>query len=393
MEPRLSYQIKKRYPEYITEIRNRAIALQEAGHHVLRLESGDIEVQSPPEIVAAITQAMQEGKTKYAHQCGIAPLRKKIQQEIQETRDVPLSLDDICVTNGGTGALFTSFFMTLNERDEAIVPAPYWSVIASQIRHLRAELIEVPLTPTFDLDHEAIIKNLTSRTRAIYINTPNNPTGALFSRQALEDVAEIAVSRNLWVVSDEAYDKIIFEGHHYSIFSMIPERTLLCGSFSKSLQSTGLRVGYVATANKEISSRFGDVARSMTSGISTPTQYGLAQAQVSESSLQSFLQTLQRKRDILVKGLSQVRGMYFQVPKAGLFIFVDCSEHIPPEVTGKERELYLANRLLDEGIAVCPGAAFGRNYSSYIRLAFSTPTEQQLVETGQRLQQIFGTKS
>src|SRR3989344_4326456 len=394
MNPSLSSNVQKRYPEYITAIRNKAISLQQKGIKVIRLESGDIEGLLPEDIEVNIIQALREGKTKYDHQCGIKYLRERVQEEISERKKVNLDLEDICVTNGGTGALFTSFFMTLNKGYEVILPSPYWSVVLGQIRHLGSIPVEVPLIKEFDLDTKAIERSISRNTKAMYINTPNNPTGALFSRENLEELASISDKHNLWVISDEAYEKIIFEGKHYSIFSLIPERTILAGSYSKEFQMTGLRIGYAATKNKELSSRFVDIARSLTSGIPTPTQYGLAKAQVSETVLSNFLTRLKEKRDTLIEEVSNVNGFNFKIPKASLFLFIDCSEHIPKNMQGEERDLYLTNMLLEKyNIAVCPGRAFGKDYSGFIRLAYSTPSLQDLREAGKKFKEIFGTKS
>ncbi len=394
MNPSLSSNVQKRYPEYITAIRNKAISLQQNGIKVIRLESGDIEGVLPEDIEINIIKALREGKTKYDHQCGIKSLRERIQGEILERKKVNLTLEDICVTNGGTNALFTSFFMTLNKGDEVILPAPYWSVVLGQIRHLGGIPVEVPLTSSFDLDIKAIGRCISKKTKAIYVNTPNNPTGALFSGKSLEELASISDKHNLWVISDEAYEKIIFEGEHYSIFSLIPERTILAGSYSKEFQMTGLRIGYAATKNKELASRFVDIARTLTSGIPTPTQYGLAKAKVPKAALSNFLTRLKEKRDALIEEVNEVKGFHFQIPKASLFLFINCSEHIPKNVQGEERDLYLTNMLLENyKIAVCPGRAFGKDYSDFIRLAYSTPSLQDLREAGMKFKQIFGTKT
>ncbi len=388
--PSLAAHVQESPIEYITTMRNRALEMEERGERIIRLESGDTEAGVPRAIRLEIERALENGETRYANQVGIPSLRERIREEIKRDRGVDLSLGEICVTNGGTGALFTAFFGALNNGDEVILPAPYWPVVFNQIKHVGGVPVEVPVAPDFDLDPESIRAAITDRTKLIYVNSPNNPTGATFSIGSLERVAEIANEHDLWIVTDETYKTIVFDGEHKSLFSLsgMAERTILTDSFSKEYLCTGLRVGYAATKHPGMSKTFKDIARSLTSGISTPTQYAFARAEIDEDVRAGITSKLKEKRDTLVAGLRGIRGIDFAAPKAAFYLFIDMSAHIPTE--SKDDPLYIARLLLQDGVAVCPGRAFGSAFNSYIRLAYSTPTIPELQDACVRIRNRFG---
>jgi len=356
----------------IVKIRNRVIDLIQSGVPVLRLEGGEPFSPTPSFIKAAMIRALEEDQTRYAPSSGIPSLLEAIQEKLSERNRMVVDRNDIVVVAGGMHGLFCAFQTTLNPGDEIIFFSPYWTPIRDLVSFSGGVPVLIPWDEVRDggID-EAIRRRMTPRTKAIYVNSPSNPTGDVLSRSELESIASIAVESNLVVVSDEAYEDLIYEGKHESIASLpdMAARTISVYTLSKSYAMTGWRIGYVA-ASQTWMQHIKKMVLNTVNGISTPTQFAAAAA-ISDRSghLTGMLAEYRLRRDLLVRALNE-NGLRCRSPKGAFYLFVDVRERLGPDSWAA------MNRLLDRtGIASVPGVVFGQEGEGHLRMSFSNPMD------------------
>lgn len=356
----------------IVKIRNRVIDLIQSGVPVLRLEGGEPFSPTPEFIKAAMIRALDENQTRYAPSSGIPSLLEAIQEKLSEKNHLDIDRDDIVVVSGGMHGLFCAFQTTLNPGDEVIFFSPYWTPIRDLVSFSGGVPVLIPWDEVREggID-ESIRRRLTPRTRAVYVNSPSNPTGDVFNRSELESIARIAVERNLVVISDEAYEDLIYDGKHESIasFPEMAARTISVYTLSKSYAMTGWRIGYIAAGQTWMPSIKKMVLNSV-NGISTPTQFA-AFAAISDRSghLTAMLEEYRVRRDLMVRALNE-NGLRCRSPKGAFYLFVDARERLGSDSWAA------MNRLLDRtGIASVPGVVFGQEGEGHLRMSFSNPMD------------------
>ncbi|MBM3752342.1 MAG: pyridoxal phosphate-dependent aminotransferase, partial [Acidimicrobiia bacterium] len=248
-----------------------------------RLDQGDVSFDAPDTFKQGVARAMAENRTHYLPSNGIPPLRQAFAEKMRKKNGIPIGSDDeVIVTNGGTHALFAVFQAILEPGDEVIIPDPEWPPTMAIVKQAGGVPVQVPLRE--DLGWRWAIaeveKALTPKTRVLYLNSPNNPTGGVLTRADLEALARIARDRNLLVVSDEAYEDVVFKGEHVSIASLpgMYDRTIPCYTMSKSYAITGVRVGYFAIQNAALRDRAAKVVLYSTTNVSSIAQYGAVAA-------------------------------------------------------------------------------------------------------------------
>lgn len=370
-----SFRLAKRFDEVgfsdIVQIRNRVMELRAAGQTVFQFEGGEPYRPTPDPIKEAIGFALTENKTRYAPSSGILELRRAMAAKLRERNGIYASDENVIVVNGGMQGLFGSFQSTVNPEDDVLIFSPYWTPIKDLVAHCGGRLA---LVPTSEARAEGIRETLarykTDRTRAIYFNTPTNPSGAVFTRKETEEVATFAIEQDLVVIADEAYEDIVYEGEHVSIASLpgMFERTITCFTLSKSYAMTGWRIGYAVAAQPWMTG-LAKATLYSSNGVSTPTQWAALAAFTTES---DFLETsraaYRERRDLLVAGLNEL-GLTCAPPAGAFYAF--------PDVTTIDRDSRKASEiLLDRAqVATVPGVVFGPQGEGHVRFTFSTSIE------------------
>src|ERR1700682_2813982 len=330
--------------------------LRAKGATVYQFEGGEPNRPTPDYVKEAINSALRENKTRYAPSSGIPELRRAIADKLQGRNRLRVSEENVIVVNGGMQGLFGAFQSVVNPGDEVLIFSPYWTPIKDLVAHCQGRLVLVPTDAARARGfRETLARYATERTRAIYFNTPMNPSGVVFARSETEEVAHFAKDRDLIVIADEAYEDIVYEGEHVSIASLdgMLERTITTFTLSKSYSMTGWRIGY-AVATEPWMTGLSKTILYSSNGVSTPTQWAALAAFTNPS---DFLETsriaYRERRDLLLAGLNEL-GLACALPAGAFYAFPDVSS-----ISKDSREA--AELLLSRArVATVPGAVFGQ---------------------------------
>ncbi len=355
----------------IVNIRNRIMKLREQGAQVYQFEGGEPYLTTPDFIKEAMKGALDENKTRYAPSSGIPELRTAIADKLRTKNNIAAQANDVMIMNGGMQGLFGAFQSVVNPQEEVLVFSPYWTPIKDLIAHCEARAILVPTMKARAEGFEKILAQYTTdRTRAIYYNTPQNPTGVVFTPDEARAVARFAQERDLIVLADEAYEDLVYDGEHFSIASLegMFERTITVFTLSKSFAMTGWRLGYTVAAEPWMTGLKKTTLYS-SNGVSTPTQWAALAAFTTESDmLETNRRAYRERRDLLLAGLNEL-GLTCEKPAGAFYAFPDVSR-----VSRDSREA--AEILLDRAqVATVPGVVFGPEGESHLRFSFSTSLE------------------
>jgi aspartate aminotransferase len=365
----------------IVQIRERLLKAQALGTKVYRLESGDPNFSVPPHVLEAIGKAGAAGKTHYIPNSGIPELRKALAEKaVRKNGLVGTTDEDIFLTNGAMHALYVAFGALLSPGDEVILPDPMWTEVAENIRLAGGVTVGVPLRADHDFEYDTaeIEAAITPRTTAIFLNTPQNPTGAVLSEQTLREIADIAKRHDLWLISDEAYEDVIYEPHkHYSIGSFVPEyaeKVISIFSFSKSYAMSGLRTGYIVTKSPLLHDRIPKLLRCTINGVNSLAQWAaLAAVTGDQSQLATMVAEYIVRRDALISALSTVEGVRPFTPRGAFYVWAELDPSIYKRL-GVADAAELSDKLAAIGIGSAPGVAFGQTCDDAIRFAYSCAT-------------------
>ena len=355
----------------IVQIRNRIMALRADGATVYQFEGGEPFLNTPEQIKDAMRRALAENKTRYAPSSGIPELRAAIAAKVRERNQIPAETEDVLVVNGGMQGLFGAFQSVVNPGEEVLLFSPYWTPIKDLVANCEAESVFVSTdearTEGFA---QTLARHLSTRTRAIYFNTPQNPTGTVFTRADAEAVASFAREHDLIVVADEAYEDLVYEGEHVSIAALpgMFERTITCFTLSKSYSMTGWRIGYTIAPEPWMTGLRKTILYS-TNGVSTPTQWAALAAINSPADYFANARAAYReRRDLLVAGLNEL-GLTCAAPAGAFYAFPDATRIHADSRTAAEI-------LLDRAqVATVPGVVFGPHGEGHLRFSFSTSLE------------------
>jgi aspartate aminotransferase len=348
------------------------------GVSIINMAVGEPDHETPLSVIAATKQALDDGKTRYSAIQGIKALRTRLCEQIDGCNE-----ENIIVSNGSKQALYAIFQTICNPLDEVIVPRPYWVSFSEQVRLASAVPVFVD-TLAHQLDCRAVSEAVTDRTRAIVINSPNNPTGAVYPFESLRKIADIAVSRDLFIISDEAYGAFLYEeglSKGFSRMKDIQDRLIVVRSFSKTYGMTGFRVGYVA-APQEIITALARLQSHLTGNVCTFAQEGaLAALSVDPLWIEETCARLKRKRDL---AYDYARRQFDCIkPAGGFYLFPNVSRHLKE---GQTSEDFCAHLLEKGGVAVIPGEAFGMG--DHIRISYAVP-ERELMTGFQRIESVL----
>jgi aspartate aminotransferase len=369
----------------IVRIRERLLDAQAKGTRVYRFESGDPSFAVAPHVIAAMTDAAARGQTHYVATSGIPPLRAAIRRKLERVNDIALPSDDgVFVTNGAMHALFVTFAALLDPGDEVILPDPMWTEVAENVRVAGGVAIGVPLSEAdgYVYDPDSVARHVTKRTKAIFINTPHNPTGAVVDRDRLRAILEVARRHDLWVVSDEAYEDVIYApNEHHSAAALarrmdpaLAERVLSVFSFSKSHAMSGLRIGYVATPSAAMQDRLPKILRCSINGVNSVAQWAATAAlEGPREHLDAMRAEYMVRRDLMLDALRGIDGVRPFMPKGAFYLWVALDPSLYRRL-GVASADDLSDRLAALGIGSAPGDAFGEHAKDAIRFAYSCDT-------------------
>lgn len=365
----------------IVQIREQLLKAQAGGMRVFRFESGDPSFDVAEGVLDAVSSAARAGKTHYIPNNGIPQLRTALAKKVRDKNGLAgITSEDIFVTNGAMHALFVTFGALLVAGDEVIVPDPMWTEVVENIRMAGGVPVGVELAAADDFEYRAdrIEAAITPRTRAIFLNTPHNPTGAVLSRERLEEILEVARANDLWIISDEAYEDVLYEPWtHTSIGSLAgdyADRVISIYSFSKSHAMSGLRVGYIVTRAKLLHDRIPKLLRCTINGVNSLAQWGaLAAVEGSTEHLRDMCDEYAVRRDIMLAALDGIPGVRPFAPRGAFYVWVELDQSAYDRL-GVPDAAALSEQLAAAGIGSAPGDAFGESCVNSMRFAFSCDT-------------------
>ncbi len=360
----------------------KAKALEARGRSVVHLELGEPDFDTPSNVIQAANSAMEEGYTHYCASAGLVELREAIADHVGQTRSVNIDPDWVVVTPGAKPIMFFLILALVEEGDEVIYPNPGFPIYESMIRFCGGTPVPLPLLEEFEFrfDPEQLESKVSSKTKLIIINSPQNPTGGLLTENDLATVADLATRHDITVLADEIYSCIIYEGEHRSITSIpgMMDRTVILDGFSKTFAMTGWRLGY-GIMRPELQTH---ISKLVTNSVSCTAPFaqraGLEALANAGGATASMVAEFRKRRDFLVEALNRIPGMSCLYPPGAFYVFPNVRSF------GKSSD-EIADYLLQEaGVALLSGTAFGAFGEGYLRLSYATSMEN-LAEGSQRI--------
>ncbi len=351
----------------IVQIRNKVMGMRAEGLQVHALHGGEPYFETPEAIKYAAIQALVENQTHYAPSSGLLPLRKALVEKLACKNGIHITADEVIATVGGSQGLYAAFQSVLDPGDDALVFSPYWTPIGDLVTGAQARPLLVPSVTARRNGLRATLEQFsTPKTRAIYYNTPQNPSGLVFTRAEAEEVAAFTIERDLVVIADEAYEDLVYDGEHVSIASLpgMAERTITCYTFSKTYAMTGWRAGYTA-AKEPFMTALRKIVLYSTNGVTTPVQYAMLQAlRTQESQIAAYREEYRKRRDLLVAALNEA-GLECEPPAGAFYAF--------PNVEKISKNSRTAAQILLEKahIATIPGSVFGAQGEGHLRFGYA----------------------
>ncbi len=355
------------------EVLAKAKSLESHGKEVVHLEIGEPDFDTPRHIINAAVKALNEGKTHYGPAAGIPELRTILAEDMGKRRNIKIQPEQVVVTPGAKPIMFFSMLALVNEGDEVMYPNPGFPIYESVINFIGAKSIPYPLREDreFSFDIDEFMSLITAKTRLIILNTPQNPTGGILTESDLKAVAKVAQEKDIYILSDEVYMNIIYEGAHHSIASIpgMPERTIILDGFSKTYAMTGWRLGYGAMP-KDLAEKIIQLQINSNSCTATFSQYaGIEAVRGPQDKVHKMVAEFKKRRDVIVDGLNAIHEISCLRPHGAFYVFPNIKQL---GLDGKN----FADLLLEKfGVAVLSGTAFGKYGQGYLRLSYANSVE------------------
>jgi aspartate aminotransferase len=355
------------------EVLVKARALEATGRDIVHLEIGEPDFDTPANIISAGADAMHKGFTHYGPAAGLPQLREAIAQYVSETRRVEVSPDEVVVVPGGKPIIFFSILSLADDGDEIIYPNPGFPIYESMINYVGAKAVPIRLREEMDfrLDIDELAELITDRTRLLIINSPQNPTGGVLEKKDIEGIARAIGERDIMVLSDEIYSRLIFEGEHHSIMSIdgMKERTILLDGFSKTYAMTGWRMGY-GVMRADLAAHMARLMVNSNSCTASFTQVaGVEALRGPQNSVDKMCAEFKQRRDVMVAGLNKIKGFSCRSPKGAFYVFPNTTK------TGWPSKKLADALLEDVGVAGLSGTAFGDFGEGYLRFSVANSIE------------------
>ena len=388
---KLSSRILKLSPSATLSLDSQVKLLQSKGESVINLTIGEPDFETPKNIKSAAIKAINKGFTHYTPSAGISGLRSAVQKKLKTENKINYSENEIVVGVGTKQLLFSIFQAICNKGDEVIVFAPTWSTYIEQIKLAEAKPILINLTSPFLPSAKLLAEKITDKTKAVILNYPCNPTGAVINKSELRKIGDLAVKHNFFIVSDEIYEKIIYEKKHVSIASLsekIKKHVITVNGFSKSYAMTGWRVGYAA-GQKDVIKAVVDLNSQTTSGTSSISQKAAQEAYDSKdkSSLHKMLREFKKRRNYLVSEFGKIQGINFLPPNGAFYLFINLKNILKK---GESSGDFCQKLLTQAKVAIVPGEAFAAD--GYARISFAS-SKSNLKEGVKRVKEFINGRT
>src|SRR6058998_1469394 len=381
----LADRMKTLAPSPTLAMQAKARAMRAQGIDVISFGAGEPDFDTPARIKDAAARALESGQTKYTEVGGIPELRAAVCQKFKRDNGLDYTSDEVTVSCGAKHTLYNIVMALVNPGDDVLIPSPFWVSYPEQVRLLGGNPVPVATDESsgFDLDPPLLRRAVTARTKMIILDSPGNPTGAVFSARALAEVAELALERNLWVVSDECYEPLTYDGRHVSIASLSPEvkaRTIVVNTCSKAYAMTGWRIGYAA-GPRELIRAMTDVQSQVTSNPSSIAQWAAVEALAGpQDDVAKMAGEFDRRRRLIIAGLNALPGVSCVMPKGAFYAFANVAGLFGrtwaqgDTRTTLQGSLDVTGFLLEAArVAVVPGLDFGSD--AHVRLSYATSDE------------------
>ncbi|HOK56157.1 MAG TPA: pyridoxal phosphate-dependent aminotransferase [bacterium] len=362
----LSERAKLLKPSATMALNKKAKEMKAKGLDIVNLTVGEPDFDTPEEIKEYAIKAMKEGYTKYTEEKGLKELREAICEKLEKENKLKYEPEEIVVSNGAKHSLFNIFLSILNPGDEIIIPVPYWVSYPAMVSICGGVPVFCNFNEKFKIDIDDLKKKITKKTKGIILNSPSNPTGIVYDKKELEEIAEIIISNKILCISDEVYEKIIFDSEYFSIASLsdeIKELTVVVNGVSKTFAMTGWRIGYTAS-KRYLADAFGKIQGQTTSAPSTISQKASIYAiKEGEKLYRNMIEEFKKRKNFLVENLSE--EIKFPYPEGAFYMFLNFKN-----MDSKD----FAEKLLEEKlVATVPGCEFG--VDNYIRISYATSME------------------
>ncbi|HHV75456.1 MAG TPA: pyridoxal phosphate-dependent aminotransferase [Thermoanaerobacterium sp.] len=368
-------------PSATLEITAKANKLKSQGIDVISFGAGEPDFPTPQFIKDAAVDALNKNYTKYTASSGIMELKEAICKKLLLDNGLDYAVDQVVVSNGAKHSIFNAMLAILNPEDEVIIPSPYWVSYPEMVKLINCK----PIIATTKIDNDFKISAdefeslITERTKLLILNSPNNPTGAIYSKEELSDIARIAVENNIFIISDEIYEKLIYEGKHVSIASIdekIKDLTIVINGMSKAYSMTGWRIGYSASS-LEIAKVISNIQSHTTSNPNTIAQYAsIAALKEGHDFTDEIKKEFDKRRNLILSLLDNINGLKYITSKGAFYVYVNIDYYIGKSYKNViiNDSLDMAKYLIDEAnVAIIPGQPFGND--NYIRLSYATSVE------------------
>ncbi len=369
---KLAQRVTQITPSATMAVKRAADELKRRGVGVIDLGPGEPDFPTPEHIKRAAEEALAQNFTKYTAETGIWELRDAIAQKYNRDYGTHYTAENVLVTSGAKQALYNIAAALFEPSDEVLIPVPYWVSFPEQIKLVGARPIFIHTAKDFQLSAELVKEHITSRTRAIILNSPNNPAGTVLGRKDLQEIIELAQRHQLFVIYDECYEKFLYEGEHVSAVEFDSNYVIAVNSASKTYAMTGWRLGW-SVAPKELTQAMAAIQSHLTSHPTSISQKAaLAALTGDQSCVERMLSEYRKRREFVLSELGKIEGLDFAIPQGAFYVFPDVSNFFDGNV---KNSVDLARHLLEEAhVAVVPGAAFGAD--SHVRISYATSLEQ-----------------
>ena len=379
---KIAKRVAKVTPSLTLEITSLAKKMKAQGHAIINFAAGEPDFDTPNYIKEAAIKALHEGFTKYTPATGFLKLKEAICEKLERDNRLHYSPPQIIVTSGAKHALYNILQAICDEGEEVIIASPFWVSYPQMIKlsGAKAQIIKTRAENGFKLDKKSLACRINAKTKVLILNSPGNPTGCVYSHVELAEISELAIQRNLYIISDEIYEKLIFDGKRHiscaSLSKKIFQRTIVVNGVSKTYAMTGWRIGYLAAAEQKIINAVSNLQSHSTSNPCSISQKAAWEAlrKPREKQIEKITKDFQLRRNRMIEGLNKISRLSFVKPEGAFYIFCNISKLNLDSIT-------FSRLLLQEAkVATVPGQAFGKD--DYIRLSFATSMEQ--IEEGLR---------
>lgn len=377
----LSKKIAGISPSPTLAITAKAKRMKAEGVDIIGLGAGEPDFDTPDHIKAAAIAAINDGFTKYTPAAGIPALKEAVVNKFKRDNNLDYQVSQVVISCGAKHSLFNTTLALFEEGDKVILPSPYWVTYPEQIKLAGATpvIVETKEADNFCLKPETLAASITSKTKGLILNSPNNPSGAVIDRNSLQAIAELAVKNNIWVISDECYENLVYDGEHCSIASLGPEikeRTIVINAVSKAYSMTGWRIGYTA-GDQEVITAIGALQSQSTSNpCSIAQKAALAALNGPQDTVSEWRKEFNIRRNMMVEGLNNIPGISCQAPGGAFYVFPNWSRLRGSQTSQGTltTSTQFADYLLNEAkVALIPGGAFGADDN--LRLSYATSRE------------------